>query len=97
MHTHLSKELRKKYSKRAIRLRTGDIVKVLRGQFRGKTGKVERLNLKKSKAYVENIQQIRKDGTKSFYPINPSNLMITSLDLVDKKRKNKLEGKKNAS
>ncbi len=94
---HLSPELRKKYSKRSFRLRKGDTVKVLKGQFKGKSGKVENIDLIRSRAKIENINQIRKDGTKSSYPIKISNLMITVFDLSDKKRKIKLEGNKNAS
>ena len=29
---------------------------------------------------------IKKDGTKVFYPIHPSNLVVTELNLDDKKR-----------
>ena len=93
MHVHLSKELRKKYGRRAIRIRKGDAVKIMRGQFKKKTGKVTDVNMIRKKVFVEGIQQIRKDGTKSFYPLEPSNLMITALELGDKKRKMKLEWK----
>ncbi|MDD5651573.1 MAG: 50S ribosomal protein L24 [Candidatus Nanoarchaeia archaeon] len=96
MGVHLSKDLKKKYGRRAIRVRKGDTVKILRGQFKKKTGKVMDVKLSRRKVFVENIQQIRKDGTKSFYALEPSNLMITSLNLEDKIRKEKLE-KKNAS
>lgn len=95
LNVHLSKELRKKYLRRAIRVRKGDTVKILRGQFKKKNGKVVDVSMIRRKVFVEGIQQIRKDGTKSFYPLEPSNLMIISLDLDDKKRKIKLE-KKNA-
>ena len=96
MHVHLSKDLRKKYGRRAIGIRKGDTVKIMRGQFRKKTGKVADVSMIRKKVLIEGIQQIRKDGTKSFYPLEPSNLMIMSLELNDKKRKMKLE-KKNAS
>ena len=46
--THLSKNLRDKYKKRNINLRKGDSVKVMRGQFKNKSGKVEEVNLKKT-------------------------------------------------
>ncbi|MBS3155426.1 50S ribosomal protein L24 [Candidatus Woesearchaeota archaeon] len=97
MHVHLSKDLRKKYGRRAIRARKGDTVKILRGQFKKKSGKVVDVNLSRRKVYVENIRQIRKEGTKSPYPLEPSNLMLISLNLDDKIRKEKLEKKKNAS
>lgn len=83
---HLSQDLKKKYNKRNISLRVGDKVKVLRGQFKGKTGKVNRIDLKLSNVYVEGIDLVKKDGNKTFYPINPSNLMITELVVDDKMR-----------
>ena len=91
----LSKELRDKYKRRNFKLRKGDKIKILRGQFKGKTGKIERINIKQRKIYVQGIENIRKDGTKSMYPMKPSNLMITELFLEDKKRKEALERKQN--
>ena len=91
MGCHLSKELREKYKKRSITIRKGDSVKVLRGQFKGKTGKIDRVDIKKSKVYITGIEVAKKDGTKALYPIHPSNLIITELNLEDKKRKKSLE------
>ena len=85
--SHLSKELREKYSIRNIRIRKDDKVKIIRGQFKGKTGKITKVITKKSKVFIENIQNIKNDGTKTYYPIDPSNLIITELNLTDKKRK----------
>jgi len=93
MHVHLSKELREKHGKRNILLRKGDKVKVLRGQFRKQAGKVEKIDLKKNKVIIENIQHVRKDGTKSPYPQNPTNLMIIELSIEDKKRRKAVERK----
>jgi len=95
LSTNLSKDLRKKYGVRNIGVRRGDRVKVLRGQFRKKTGKISKVNTKKELVYIEGIEQVRKDGTKSFYPLNPSNLQIIDLILDDKKRiKVRKDGKK---
>ncbi len=94
MGCHLSKELRGKYKKRSITVRKGDSVKVLRGQFKKKTGKIDRVNIKKSKVYITGIEVTKKDGTKALYPIHPSNIIITELNLDDKKRKKSLERKK---
>ena len=90
---HLSKELRKKYGKRAMPLRKGDSVKVMRGQFKRKEGKVAVINTKKMKVFVEGIQKARKEGTKINVLLEPSNLMILSLNLDDKKRAKILERK----
>jgi large subunit ribosomal protein L24 len=91
--SHLSKQLREKYKKRGIVIRKGDSIKVLRGQFKGKTGKIERVDIKKCKVYITGIEVAKKDGTKALYPIHPSNLVINELNLDDKKRKKSLERK----
>ncbi len=89
----LSKELRKKYGRRSLPVRKDDKVKILRGQFKKKTGKVSDVNLKKVRIYVEGVENIKKDGSKAPYPIHPSNVMITELILEDKKRRKVLERK----
>ena len=86
LHAHLSKELRKKYSKRNAALRKGDSVKIMRGQFKNKTGKVYEVSVKKMKVYVDGIEFVKRDATKSRYPLQPSNLMITELNMDDKIR-----------
>ena len=90
----LSKELREKYNRRNFKLKKGDKVKILRGQYKGRTGKIDRINIKERKIYIQGIENIRKDGTKAMYPIHPSNLMITELLIEDKKRKDALERNK---
>ncbi|MFH1823401.1 MAG: 50S ribosomal protein L24 [archaeon] len=92
--SNLAKELRTKYGKRNFRVRKKDVVKVMRGIFKGKKGKVTEINVKRELVFIENIQKTRKDGTKVPIGINPSNLQIQELDLEDKKRLNKLEKKK---
>ena len=95
MSAHLSEELRKKYGLRALPVRVGDEVKVLRGQFKGKKAKIEKLILTDSKVYLSKIETIKKDGTKTTYPIDPSNIIIVSLNEEDKRRlKRKIAPKK---
>lgn len=83
---HLAKELKQKHKRRALRLRVGDRVKVMRGSFRNKTGKVERINVKAQKVYITGIDLIKRDGSKAMYPVHPSNILIQELDLSDKRR-----------
>ncbi len=91
--THLSPELRKKYGLRSITIRKGDKVKILRGEYRNKTGKVNKVLVQNQKIYIEGIDIVKKDGNKVFVPLQSSNLMITELELTDKYRKEKLEKK----
>lgn len=90
MSANLSKELRKENSVRSIPVRTGDTVKIMTGQFKGKTGKVTKVSLVKMKVYVDGVSTKRNDGTDAMYPIHPSNLQITKLDTSDKKRAEKI-------
>ena len=97
--SHLSKDLIKKYKKRAIPVRKGDTVKIVHGKFKKKAGKIEKVLLKRTRVYIENIQNTKRDGSKTYIPIHPSNLIITELNLEDKERqkilqRNKLETKK---
>ncbi len=89
----LSKELRKKYEKRNFPIRKGDNVKILRGEFKNKKGKIENIDLKKYRTRIDGIYRTKKDGTKISVWFAPSNLQITELNLEDKKRKKALERK----
>lgn len=90
----LSKELRAKYKTRNMPIRKEDTVKVMRGKHRKKIGKVSKVDHKTLKVFVQGIEHVKRDGTKAPYPLDPSNIMITQLSLIDKKRIKK-EIKKN--
>lgn len=89
---HLSKELRQKYKRRAVPVRKNDVVKIMRGFFRGKQGKVAEVNTQKGIIYIEGMQKGRKDGTKVSIPFVPSNLVILNLVVDDKRRVSAIEG-----
>ena len=86
MSSSLSEELGKKYNRRAFPIRKGDSVKVLKGKFFGKTGKVADVDLKKMKVTIEGMQNSKRDGTKINVVFVPANLQIQELVLEDKKR-----------
>lgn len=83
---HLTTELRKRYSTRSVPVRKGDQVKIMRGAFKGKSGKVMRVSLKRYSVYIDGIIRSKTDGTKVFVPMDSSKLLITDLDVSDKKR-----------
>ncbi len=87
MHSQLNATLRSKYGRRSIQLRTGDTVRVMRGQFKKKEGKVEKVDLKRRKVYVAGIELQKQDGSTAAYPVHPSNLQIQLLETGDAKRK----------
>jgi large subunit ribosomal protein L24 len=86
LSTNLSKELRKKYKIRNIEVRKGDTVKVMRGKFKKKQGKIIEVNVKISKVKIEGIQVKKQDGSKASVRLWPSNLQIIELNNDDKKR-----------
>ncbi len=82
----LSKELRNQYGKRNIPVRTGDEVKIMRGEFKGREGKVVKVDLKKLRVYVDCAVRKKSTGEEVRVPVHPSNVIITKLNLEDKKR-----------
>ncbi len=93
VHVHLSPELRAQHGTRAVMVKKGDKVKVMRGRFAKREGKVDRVSLKYEKVHIVGIEQVKRDGSKMTYGLPPSNLMIVELNLDDKKRKAKLTKK----
>jgi large subunit ribosomal protein L24 len=91
--SHLSKDLKNKYNKRSIRVTEGDTVKVLRGEFKGVTGKVTKVSLEKNGVAVEGIKKEKLKGGNVDVFIHTSNLLVTDINTEDKWRQNKLEGK----
>jgi len=87
----LSKELRKKYKQRNLRLRIGDMVKIMRGEYKGVDGKVLKILLNKSKISIDGIKREKSKGEKVNVNIHSSNVVITSLNTDDKLRKNKIQ------
>ena len=90
MKAHLSDDLFGKYGIRSLTVRKGDVVKVMRGKFKGHEGKVVEVNLKNMRVAVEGVTVRKVDNTAVQYWIHPSNLLLVKLDLSDPKRKEKL-------
>jgi large subunit ribosomal protein L24 len=82
LHAHLSKELRKalKSKKRSILLRKGDSVKIMRGPERGKEAKVGEVNVVRRVVFLEGIAVKNARGREVPIPIQPSNLLLLSLE-----------------
>ena len=93
---HLSKELIQKHKTRSLPVRKGDKVKIMRGTYARHLGKVERVDAKRERIYIEGTERTKTDGSRSLYPIHPSKVVIYELILDDKQRKAVLErrGKK---
>jgi large subunit ribosomal protein L24 len=79
LHAALSKELKEKLKKNAIHVKKGYRVKIMRGDFKGKEGKVVKVSYKKVRIYVEGITRKNSRGQEKLVPIHPSKVMIISL------------------
>ncbi len=77
---HLSKELRKTVSRRALRIKNGYIVKVVRGENKGKEGKVTKVALRQGKIAVEGITSKKADGKEVPILLDPSNVLIIKVE-----------------
>ncbi|KAG9226146.1 hypothetical protein CCMSSC00406_0005057 [Pleurotus cornucopiae] len=92
MSSALSKELRAKYNTRAIPVRKDDEVKIVRGKYRGREGKVTQVYRKKWVIHVDRVQRDKSNGATAPIGIHPSNVVITTIKL-DKDRRAILERK----
>lgn len=95
MSAHLSDELRRTYNTRSLPVRVGDVVRIMRGDYKGVEGKITRIDRKKYRIYIEGVTRQKADGTTVYVPVHPSNVMITKLNLDDKYRKEILERRMN--
>jgi large subunit ribosomal protein L24 len=65
----------------------------MRGQHKGKVGTIDKVDIKQGNITLDSLFTTKRDGSKSFYPINPSNVMVQEINLDDRKRKEKLQKK----
>lgn len=89
----LSEELRKKYSRKSIRVVKGDNVKITRGEFKGVDGKIARVSSENNSVAIEGVKKEKTKGDKFDVFIHTSNILVTGLNTDDKWRISKLEGK----
>lgn len=90
MSAPLSRSLREKYGRRTFGVRAGDTVKIMRGEYAGTEGKVERANLKNGTLAIDGATLFKANGEEVPRLIYPSNVMITKLDLEDEMREQTL-------
>ena len=82
----LSKDLRADLGKRTLPVKSGDKVRVLRGDFKGHEGEVLDVDYGSYKVTIEDVTLSKSDGTAIFLPVDPSNLMIIDADTKDDRR-----------
>ena len=62
MSCHVNKDLKSKYEIRSIPVRKGDTVKIMRGNFKGREGKVTTVYRKKWAIHVDKITKEKTNG-----------------------------------
>ena len=88
----LEDSLREQYKRKNIRVVKGDSVRVMRGEYKGVEGKVEKVNTEHATFHIEGIQREKIRGGQVKVPIPSSNVMVISLNLDDNYRSRKLQG-----
>jgi large subunit ribosomal protein L24 len=88
----LDDSLRGQYKKRSVRVVKGDSVKVVRGEYKGVEGKVDKVITEQGTLFIEGISREKIKGGQVKVPIHASNVMVTVLNFNDKIRSNKLQG-----
>lgn len=90
----LAKPLQKELGIKRLPVRRGDTVLIVRGDFKGHEGKVVKVDLKRLRIYVEGAVIKKPTGETVYYPIHPSKVVITKLDLSDPRRREIIERKR---
>lgn len=80
---NLSENLRKQHNKRSMRVIKGDTVRILRGEYVGIEGKVEKVNTERSTLSIEGVQREKIRGGKVKVQIHASNVQIISVNTDD--------------
>ncbi|HSB47070.1 MAG TPA: 50S ribosomal protein L24 [Candidatus Bilamarchaeum sp.] len=88
LHVHLSKDLRGKLKskRRAVLVRKGDTVKVMRGPGKGKEARVGDVNVLRRVVFLEGIVVKNARGREVPMPVQPSNLLLTSLESTKERK-----------
>jgi large subunit ribosomal protein L24 len=87
----LEKALRKQYGRKNVRVIKGDSIRVIRGEYKGVEGKVEKVDTEHATFHIEGIQREKIRGGQVKVPIHSSKVMVIALNLDDKYRSNKLQ------
>jgi large subunit ribosomal protein L24 len=93
MSAPLAPELISSKGAKSLPVRKGDTVRVMRGDHAGFEGKVNRVDLKGFRVFLEGLTREKVDGTNIFLSVHPSKVMIKNLKLDDKWRKRIVERK----
>ena len=82
----LSEELQMAQGRKSYPVRKGDTVKILRGDYAGVEGKVNDVDTRGQRLFVEGVTREMTSGTSTNVSVHSSKVMITKLNLDDKWR-----------
>ena len=88
----LTDDLREQYRRRSIRVIKGDTVRVMRGEYSGIEGKVEKVNTIRGTLSIEGVQREKVRGGNVKVQIHSSNVRVSGLNLEDKYRQDRVTG-----
>ena len=83
----LDEFLREEYAMRSMVPKKGDLVRIMRGQFRATEGKINRIDYGSIRVFVDSATTTKADGKEVQLPVHPSNLMLVKLELDDERKK----------
>ncbi|MHA1925762.1 MAG: 50S ribosomal protein L24 [Candidatus Thorarchaeota archaeon] len=83
----LDEFLQEEYGLRSLVVKKGDLVRVMRGQFRDTEGKVVKVDYSAIRVYLESATTTKADGKEAQIPVHPSNLMLVKLELDDDRKR----------
>ncbi|GAA6000003.1 hypothetical protein JCM10207_006008 [Rhodosporidiobolus poonsookiae] len=92
MSAPLSKELREKHNTRSIPIRKDDEVKIVRGTYKGREGKITQVSRKSWSIAVDRVEREKGSGAAVPIKIHPSKVQVIALKL-DKDRQAILDRK----
>jgi len=84
----LSKKLREEKGVRSLPIREGDTVLIVRGDHKGKNGKVNKTDPQKQRIYIEGLSSKKTDAQEIAIPVHPSNVVIQKYNSRDRRHLN---------
>jgi large subunit ribosomal protein L24 len=82
----LDEFLQEEYGLRSLVVKKGDLVRIMRGQFRDTEGTVIRVDYRKARVFLDSASITKADGKEVNPPVHPSNLLLVKLEIDDERK-----------
>jgi large subunit ribosomal protein L24 len=86
LRCRLDEFLSEEYGLRSLKVKKGDLVRVMRGQFRDTEGKVTKVDYRTMRVFLDNATTTKADGKETHIPMHPSNLLLVKLEMNDERK-----------